>query len=241
MELQDESTDPHLSNQPTQAVDFYETLGLPRSATEKQIGTAYKNLALKYHPDRNPDNEEAARVYKAVTEAYAVLSDVNKRRQYDQGGVTAVTAAESENIDMTSLNGLGRVFGAVIARLGVPVPTQVSAEFLEVGSAICRSGTLEGSGTPELSARVNELVWGFPFEARLDRQQGQFYRFAVTDVHVENGFSVSVKSANKDKFKILLFGPDGSVLFQVYNCTSNHFISSNNCTSNPPFTGGQRS
>ncbi len=62
--------------------DYYEILGIPRSASEAQIKDSYRNLALKYHPDRNkePDAEEK---FKEISEAYAVLSDDEKRRQYD--------------------------------------------------------------------------------------------------------------------------------------------------------------
>lgn len=67
--------------------DYYKTLGIPRDANEKDIKTAYRRLARKYHPDLNPDNIDAANRFKEVNEAYEVLSDPDKRRQYDQFGV----------------------------------------------------------------------------------------------------------------------------------------------------------
>ena len=66
--------------------DFYQVLGVSRDADDAEIRKAYRKLAMKHHPDRNPDNEEAADKFKAVSEAYAVLSDADKRRQYDTGG-----------------------------------------------------------------------------------------------------------------------------------------------------------
>ncbi len=70
--------------------DYYEVLGLDRSADENQIKKAYRKLAKKYHPDANPDHkEEAERKFKEATEAYAVLGDKNKRKQYDQFGFAA--------------------------------------------------------------------------------------------------------------------------------------------------------
>ena len=66
--------------------DYYEILGVSKSATADQIKAAYRKLALKYHPDRNPDNKAAEEKFKEAAEAYEVLSDTQKRSQYDQFG-----------------------------------------------------------------------------------------------------------------------------------------------------------
>jgi DnaJ-class molecular chaperone len=63
--------------------DFYEILGLGPDATSQQLKEAYRHLALQYHPDRNASNPEAVEKMKALNEAYAVLSDPSKRKQYD--------------------------------------------------------------------------------------------------------------------------------------------------------------
>ena len=68
--------------------DYYAILGVKKDATEAEIRKAYRKLALKWHPDKNPDNKkEAEEKFKKINEAYSVLSDKNKRNQYDHGGI----------------------------------------------------------------------------------------------------------------------------------------------------------
>lgn len=66
--------------------DYYEVLGVSKSATEDEIKKAYRKIAIKYHPDRNPGDKEAEEKFKEAAEAYSVLSDQQKRQQYDQFG-----------------------------------------------------------------------------------------------------------------------------------------------------------
>lgn len=66
--------------------DYYKVLGVDRDADEQDIKRAYRKLALKYHPDKNPDNDEAEERFKGINEAYEVLGDPDKRAKYDQLG-----------------------------------------------------------------------------------------------------------------------------------------------------------
>ena len=66
--------------------DYYEVLGIDKNATEDQIKKAYRTIAIKYHPDRNPGDKEAEEKFKEAAEAYDVLHDPQKRQQYDQFG-----------------------------------------------------------------------------------------------------------------------------------------------------------
>jgi curved DNA-binding protein len=68
------------------AEDYYQVLGVDKKASADEIKKSYRKLAVKWHPDKNPDNKAAEEKFKKISEAYAVLSDVKKREQYDQFG-----------------------------------------------------------------------------------------------------------------------------------------------------------
>ncbi|MFA4948047.1 MAG: DnaJ domain-containing protein, partial [Candidatus Krumholzibacteriia bacterium] len=72
--------------------DYYEVLGIGRDTSVDEIKKAYRKLALKYHPDRNPGNREAEEQFKEATEAYEVLRDKDKRERYDQFGHGGVSS-----------------------------------------------------------------------------------------------------------------------------------------------------
>ncbi len=96
--------------------DYYEVLGVGRDADDAQLKRAYRSLAKKYHPDTNPDNPEAEAKFKEASEAYAVLSDPEKRRQYDQFGHAAFENGGADG--GFDFNGdMGDIFGDIFGDL----------------------------------------------------------------------------------------------------------------------------
>ena len=96
--------------------DYYEVLGIDRNAGEAEIKKAYRALAKKYHPDMNPGDTEAEKKFKEASEAYAILSDEEKRRQYDQfghaafeGGAGGAGGFDFSGMDMSDI--FGDIFG----------------------------------------------------------------------------------------------------------------------------------
>ncbi|XP_032360240.1 chaperone protein dnaJ 1, mitochondrial isoform X3 [Etheostoma spectabile] len=91
--------------QDTTMLEYYQTLGVQKNATQEDIKKAYRKLALKWHPDKNPENkEEAEKRFKELSEAYEVLSDENKRSTYDRYGKDGLSAGggkEQEAIMIT--------------------------------------------------------------------------------------------------------------------------------------------
>jgi curved DNA-binding protein len=91
-------------------MEYYKILGIDKTASAAEIKKAYRKLAVKYHPDKNPDNKEAEAKFKEISEAYAVLSDQQKRQEYDTYGSTGFQQRYSQedifrNFDLNDILG----------------------------------------------------------------------------------------------------------------------------------------
>ena len=95
-------------------VDYYEVLGVTRSANDGEIKSAYRKLAMKYHPDRNPGDKTAEEKFKEAAEAYAILADAEKRSLYDRFGHAGVSGAGAgAGFDPTVFNGFEDILGGL--------------------------------------------------------------------------------------------------------------------------------
>jgi molecular chaperone DnaJ len=175
--------------------DYYELLGVARNASEADLKKAYRRLAMKYHPDRNPDNKEAEEKFKEAKEAYDVLSDARKRAAYDQFGHAGVDAAaagaggqggfRSANFSDIFDDVFGDIFGARSGRsaahrgadlrydleLGLEEAVRGTTVKVRVPTQVtCK--TCEGSGAKKGTSPVTCTTCGGQGQVRM--QQGFF-------------------------------------------------------------------
>jgi molecular chaperone DnaJ len=99
----------------TKKRDYYEVLGLNRDASEEEIKKAYRKLAMKHHPDRNPDSKDAEERFKEAKEAYEVLSEAEKRRAYDAYGHAGVNPQMGAGPGPEGFGGFAEAFGDIFS------------------------------------------------------------------------------------------------------------------------------
>lgn len=126
--------------------DYYEVLGVNRDATPEDIKKAYRRLAVKHHPDRNPDDPDAEARFKEAAEAYEVLSSPEKRHRYDQYGHGGLSGAGVHDFsgmgveDIFDMFGFGDVFGTRRSRRrGTDLQTEVEVTLHEVATGAQRT------------------------------------------------------------------------------------------------------
>jgi curved DNA-binding protein len=170
------------------ADDYYKTLGVEKNASGEDIKKAYRKLAMKFHPDRNPGNKPAEEKFKKISEAYAVLSDQEKRKQYDSVGSDAFRQRYSQedifkNFD---LNDILREFGFGGGGRGART----------FGGSHGRTFTFGQGGDP-----FAELFGGAQGRAHVP-QKGQDYEYNLSITLEESVFGAEKKLALQQEDRI---------------------------------------
>ncbi len=190
--------------------DYYDTLGVSRGASAKEIRTAYRKLAAKHHPDRNPDDKGAEERFKEIGEAYAVLNDDEKRAFYDQYGSEATRPGFSP----------GGAGGFSTQPNGAPFTSTQGGDFSDffqtlfgggVGSGFSQGGFSTQFSTGTGASR--RFVQPRPLEAELRVNLSDAFHGATKTISLEGKrLEVTLPQGSRDRSRLRLRGqaPDGS-------------------------------
>jgi len=159
--------------------DYYDLLGVSRDASTSDIKKSYRKLALKWHPDKNKDDsQKAEKMFKKISEAYAVLSDDNKRRDYDCGGSIMMGGMPNANDIFAQFFGGGDVM-------------QFSTSF---------GGDMGGAGSGFSSVQTNTVIRdGKKITTKTTTQNGQVVKEVIEEV-IGGGGSTSSSSVSSSNF-----------------------------------------
>lgn len=144
--------------------DYYEVLGVDRSASTDDIRKVYRKLALKHHPDRNPGDPEAEKKFKEISQAYDILSDPEKRKAYDQYGHEGLRGYATRDFSSASFEDIFSAFGDIFG------DSSLFGDFFGVGRQ--RRGHHQGTSLRvELEVDFKESVFGCEKKFDLWRQE----------------------------------------------------------------------
>lgn len=202
------SLEKHIIESEEKEHDHYATLEIPTTANNELIGGSYNRifnrLTALQHSHDGPQAPETLKNFKDLEEAYQVLINPVKRKAYDNRNRVQ---QQPESI-------INQTYKAIVSRLRSPSFSVggggIAADVIENVVSICQGG-IEGVDSP-LDPRVVDIIWGTIIDGRVDRQAACYYRISITSEKIAEGFLMNCKSANKDKFKLVMFDSSGKLL-----------------------------